>query len=80
MLKYLLILLLFACNTPDGNIRGRGFWLKESCVKSHKEKKKGYHFGYCWGALKWHWPWQCALNPCKETVCDQHRVDTVWAK
>lgn len=81
MKKYLVFLFLFACNVPDGNIRGRDFWVKDSCIKSHKEKEIGYHWGYTFTkGFGFHWPWQCALNPCMKLVCDENRLDTIWEK
>lgn len=77
----LLTIILISCNRLDEDYRvkpdfvkdGHEYVIREKCVKSHKERKYGYHYGWSSWKLKycWHFGYET------KTICDSTSIDTL---
>lgn len=73
----LFTLILISCGQsrikPDFIKDGHEYVVREKCVKSHKERKYGYHYGWSSWKLKycWHFGYET------KTICDSTSIDTL---
>ena len=53
---------------PDGYLNGRGYYLKNICIKSHIEiNYRTQHVGKTWKTIQQ-----------SDEVCDDYKLDTIW--
>lgn len=77
IVSILLTLILISCGQsrikPDFIKDGHEYVIREKCVKSHKERKYGYHYGWSSWKLKycWHFGYET------KTICDSTSIDTL---
>lgn len=77
IVSILLTLMLISCGQsrikPDFIKDGHEYVVREKCVKSHKERKYGYHYGWSSWKLKycWHFGYET------KTICDSTSIDTL---
>jgi hypothetical protein len=61
------ILLGLFTSCYDGEINGRKYYLKKTCIKSHIENVTIPHVGEVWIQM-----------PTDYEVCDKYKTDTIW--
>lgn len=76
---FIVLLALISCANYEKSPNGRKYYLSDKCIKSHTERATGYHYGFnlCKMKFEMHFPICCS---CTNTICDEHKTDTVWIR
>lgn len=74
----LIALFLISCtNSYSKDDTGREYYETTQCVKSHSKTDYGYHYGYYFGKIGFHWGYQCFYTH-STTICDSSITKRIY--